>query len=275
MVEAPIFHVNGDDPEAVVHVAKIATEFRQRFQKPVVVDMFCYRRFGHNESDEPAFTQPLMYRAIRSHPSAVEIYGKRLVEEGVVTASDVEGMKARFRTHLDEELAAADSYRPNKADWLDGRWSNITFAEDDERRGDTGVAIDTLKDIGRRITTTPHDFNVHRTIERLLQRRREMVESGTGVDWAMAEHLAFGTLLKEGFPVRLSGQDSNRGTFSQRHADVIDQTTEERYTPLNHIRPGQANYEGIDSALSEEAVLGFEYGFSLADPNSQIGRAHV
>ena len=140
MVEAPIFHVNGDNPEAVVHVAKIAVEFRQRFQKPVVIDMFCYRRHGHNEADEPAFTQPLMYRAIKSHPSAVAIYSKRLIAEGVVSAQDVEDMQARFRAHLDAELAGADSYRPNKADWLDGRWSDIGFAEDDARRGNTGVA---------------------------------------------------------------------------------------------------------------------------------------
>ncbi|MFZ1102813.1 MAG: 2-oxoglutarate dehydrogenase E1 component, partial [Hyphomicrobiaceae bacterium] len=184
MVEAPIFHVNGDDPEAVVHVAKIATEFRQRFQKPVVVDMFCYRRHGHNESDEPAFTQPLMYRAIRSHPSAVEVYGRRLAEEGVVTGPEIEGMKAQFRAHLDAEMAGADGYRPNKADWFDGRWARLGLAQGEERRGTTGVRIDTLKEIGRRITTIPQDFKAHRTIERLLQRRREMVETGTGIDWA-------------------------------------------------------------------------------------------
>jgi 2-oxoglutarate dehydrogenase E1 component len=270
MVEAPIFHVNGDDPEAVVHVAKIATEFRQRFQKPVVIDMFCYRRFGHNESDEPAFTQPLMYRAIRSHPSAVEVYGKRLVQEGVVSESDTEGMRGRFRAHLDAELAASDSYRPNKADWLDGRWSKMGFAEDDERRGTTGVAIDTLREVGRRITTIPQDFNVHRTIERLLQRRREMVETGTGIDWAMAEHMAFGTLLKEGYPVRLSGQDSERGTFSQRHSVLIDQQTERQYTPLKHVSPDQARFEVINSMLSEEAVLAFEYGYTLAEPNALV-----
>ena len=158
MVEAPIFHVNGDNPEAVVHVAKIATEFRQRFQKPVVIDMFCYRKHGHNEFDEPAFTQPLMYRAIRSHKSAVEIYGQRLVEEGVLGAADVEGLKTKVRAHLDEELAASDSYKPNKADWLDGRWSKMGFAEDDARRGETGVAIDTLKEVGRRITVDPAGF---------------------------------------------------------------------------------------------------------------------
>jgi 2-oxoglutarate dehydrogenase E1 component len=270
MVEAPIFHVNGDDPEAVVHVAKIATEFRQRFQKPVVIDMFCYRRHGHNESDEPAFTQPLMYRAIRSHPSAVEVYGRRLIEEGVVTAPEIEDMRGRFRAHLDAELAASEGYRPNKADWLDGRWSKIGLAQDDERRGETGVPIETLREVGRSITTIPQDFNAHRTIQRLLQRRREMVESGTGIDWAMAEHLAFGTLVKEGFPVRLSGQDTERGTFSQRHSVLIDQATERQYTPLKHVSPDQARFEVINSMLSEEAVLAFEYGYSLAEPDALV-----
>jgi 2-oxoglutarate dehydrogenase E1 component len=270
MVEAPIFHVNGDNPEAVVHVAKIATEFRQKFQKPVVVDMFCYRKHGHNESDEPAFTQPLMYRAIRSHPTAVEVYSKRLIKEGVVTAEDVEAMQTKFRAHLDEELAAADSYRPNKADWLDGRWSDIGFADDEARRGNTGVAIDTLREVGRRITSIPQDFNAHKTIQRLLQRRREMVETGTGVDWSMGEHLAFATLLNEGFPVRLSGQDSERGTFSQRHSVLTDQETERHYTPLKYVSPSQGRFEVINSMLSEEAVLAFEYGYTLSEPNALV-----
>ena len=268
MVEAPIFHVNGDNPETVVHVAKIATEFRQKFQKPVVIDMFCYRRHGHNESDEPAFTQPLMYRAIKAHPSVVEIYAKRLIEEGVVTGQDVAGMTGAFRARLDAELAAADSYKPNKADWLDGRWSEIGFADDEARRGQTGVALDTLKEVGRRITAIPQDFHAHKTIQRLLQRRREMVETGTGIDWSMAEQLALGTLLNEGFPVRLSGQDSERGTFSQRHAVLFDQETERRYTPLKYVAPGQGRFEVINSMLSEEAVLAFEYGYTLAEPNA-------
>ena len=268
MVEAPIFHVNGDDPEAVVHVAKIATEFRQKFQKPVVVDMFCYRRHGHNESDEPAFTQPLMYQAIKAHPSTVSIYAKRLIEEGVVSAQDVADMTAAFRARLDEELAAADSYKPNKADWLDGRWSDIGFADDEARRGQTGVAITTLQEVGRRITSLPQDFHAHKTIQRLLQRRREMVESGSGIDWSLAEQLAFGTLLNEGFPVRLSGQDSERGTFSQRHSVLFDQESERRYTPLKYVAPGQGRFEVINSMLSEEAVLAFEYGYTLAEPNA-------
>jgi 2-oxoglutarate dehydrogenase E1 component len=268
IIEAPILHVNGDDPEAVVHCAKIAVEFRQKFQKPVVIDMFCYRRFGHNETDEPLFTQPIMYKKIKSHPSVTEIYSKRLAEEGVISADEVESMKKAFRERLEDEFKAAEGYKPNKADWLDGRWAGLGFAEDDARRGKTGVDIDKLKEIGRRVTTLPNDFNAHKTIVKLLERRREMVERGTGIDWAMAEHLAFGSLVAEGYPVRISGQDCERGTFSQRHAVIIDQDSERRYTPLRHVTPDQMRFEVINSMLSEEAVLGFEYGYSLAEPNA-------
>ncbi len=270
MVEAPIFHVNGDDPESVVHVAKIATEFRQKFQKPVVIDMVCYRRYGHNESDEPMFTQPRMYRVIKQHTPVATRYAERLVEEQVLTEAEVSEMRDGFRAHLESEFTASDNYKPNKADWLDGRWSSIGFAEDEARRGNTGVELDTLRDIGKRITKVPGDFNAHKTVKRLLDRRLEMIESGEGIDWAMAELLAFGTLLLEGFPVRLSGQDSERGTFSQRHSVLTDQETERRYTPLRHIAPDQANFEVINSMLSEEAVLGFEYGYSLAEPNALV-----
>lgn len=270
MIEAPIFHVNGDDPEAVVHVAKIATEFRQKFGKPVVIDMFCYRRHGHNESDEPAFTQPLMYKAIKSHPTVTTLYTNQLINEGVVTEEEAERMRSDFRAHLDREFETADSYRPNKADWLDGRWSVIGFADDDARRGDTGVDLDILRDVGERVTAIPDDFNAHRTVQRLIQRRREMIETGRGIDWAMAEHLAFGTLLREKFPVRLSGQDVERGTFSQRHSVLIDQENERRFVPLSHVSPDQAGFEVINSMLSEEAVLGFEYGYSLAEPMALV-----
>jgi 2-oxoglutarate dehydrogenase E1 component len=270
VIEAPIFHVNGDDPEAVVHVSKIATEFRQKFQKPVVIDMFCYRRFGHNESDEPLFTQPLMYKRIKGHPTVTEIYSNRLAEEGVLSREQIDGMRGEFREHLEREFQTAEAYKPNKADWLDGRWSGVGFAEDDARRGVTGVSIESLKDVGRRVTTIPTDFRAHKTVAKLLERRREMIESGTGIDWSMAEHLAFGTLAKEGFPVRLSGQDSERGTFSQRHSVLIDQETERRFTPLKHVAANQAKYEVVNSMLSEEAVLGFEYGYSLAEPNALV-----
>ncbi len=271
MIGAPIFHVNGDDPEAVTFAAKVAIEFRQRFHKPVVIDMFCYRRFGHNEGDEPSFTQPLMYRKIRSHPTTLEIYSKQLIDEGVVTQAEVDEFKADWRKRLDEEFEAGTAYKPNKADWLDGRWSGLRPAcEDDDRRGETGVAADKLVDIGQKITKIPDGFQVHKTIGRFLENRRTMIETGAGIDWATAESLAIGSLLDEGYPVRLSGQDSERGTFSQRHSVLIDQETEARYVPLNNIRDDQARYEVINSMLSEEAVLGFEYGYSLSEPNSLV-----
>jgi 2-oxoglutarate dehydrogenase E1 component len=271
MVEAPIFHCNGDDPEAVVFAAKVATEYRQRFQKPVVVDMFCYRRFGHNEGDEPSFTQPLMYRQIRSHPSILEIYSKRLLGEGIVTEAEIEEMRGAWRATLDAEFDGAQSYKPNKADWLDGRWAGLKAVRedvDDPRRGQTGVAIETLREIAGALTGVPEGFNVHRTIQRFLDNRRKMIETGEGLDWAFAEALAFGSLLLEGHRVRLSGQDVERGTFSQRHSVLVDQENEARYTPLNHIREEQARYEVINSMLSEEAVLGFEYGYTLSEPNA-------
>ncbi len=270
MIEALIFHVNGDDPEAVVFAAKVATEYRQQFQRPVVIDMFCYRRFGHNEGDEPAFTQPLMYQKIRSHPTTLEIYAKKLTAEGVVTEGEVDKMKADWRARLDAEYEAAQGYRPNKADWLDGRWAGLKAARDadDPRRGNTGVEASELREIGQKITQVPQGFHIHRTIQRFLDHRAKAIESGEGIDWATAEALAFGTLLKEGTPVRLSGQDSERGTFSQRHSVLFDQETEERHTPLNHLGPEQARFEVLNSMLSEVAVLGFEYGYSAAEPNA-------
>ncbi|MBL8589585.1 MAG: 2-oxoglutarate dehydrogenase E1 component [Methylobacteriaceae bacterium] len=271
IVEAPIFHCNGDDPEAVVFAAKIATEFRQKFHKPVVIDMFCYRRFGHNEGDEPSFTQPLMYRKIRSHKSTLEIYADKLIAGGVVTQGEVEKMKADWRDRLEAEFEAGHAFRPNKADWLDGRWAGLKAAPslaDDDRRGATAVDAAKLREIGVRITQAPDGFNLHKTIGRFLENRRKMIETGEGLDWATAEALAFGTLVDEGHRVRLSGQDCERGTFSQRHSVLIDQETEARYVPLNNIREGQARYEVINSMLSEEAVLGFDYGYSLAEPNT-------
>jgi len=273
MVGAPIFHVNGDDPEAVVFAARVAAEFRQQFQKPVVIDMWCYRRFGHNEGDEPAFTQPLMYRKIRAHRTTLDLYGEKLVGENQVTAAEIEHMKTEWRGRLDAELEASQSYKPNKADWLDGRWAGLKpgyQSSEDERRGRTGTPLDLLHDIGERITTVPADFNVHKTIRRFLDHRRAAIEAGEGIDWATAEALAFGALLREGHNVRLSGQDSERGTFSQRHSVLIDQENESRYIPLDHLGEGQGRFEVINSMLSEEAVLGFEYGYSLADPDTLV-----
>jgi 2-oxoglutarate dehydrogenase E1 component len=270
MIEAPIFHANGDDPEAVVFAAKVATEYRQKFHKPVVIDMFCYRRFGHNEGDEPSFTQPLMYKKIRQHPTTLDLYSKKLIGEGVVTEGEVEKMRADWRQRLDAEYEAGAGYRANKADWLDGRWAGFKAAsdQDDPRRGNTGVAVETLHEIGAKITTVPTNFHVHRTITRFLENRRKSIETGENIDWATGEALAVCSLLLDGHPVRLSGQDSERGTFSQRHAVLIDQESEARHTPFNHIRDGQARYEVLNSMLSEEAVLGFEYGYSLAEPEA-------
>src|SRR5689334_4948823 len=272
MIEAPIFHANGDDPEAVVFAAKIATEYRQKFQHPVVIDMFCYRRYGHNEGDEPAFTQPLMYKAIRNHPTTSEIYTKKLAAEEIVTEAEVDEMRALWRATLDAELEASQSYRPNRADWLDGRWADITPARDleDPRRGQTGAPVEVLKKIGKAITTVPEGFHLHRTIARFLENRRKAVETGRGIDWATAEALAFCSLLLEGHPVRLSGQDSERGTFSQRHSVLVDQENEDRYVPFNHLGEKQSRFEVVNSMRSEEAVLGFEYGYSLAGPNALV-----
>jgi 2-oxoglutarate dehydrogenase E1 component len=271
MIEAPIFHANGDDPEAVVFAAKIATEFRQKFKKPVVIDMFCYRRFGHNETDEPAFTQPLMYKKIAGHRSVVALYGERLIAEGTITEAEFEAMKAAYRQGLDGDYQASETYKANKADWLDGRWAGLRAARDHEepRKGETGVDAAKLKELGLKLTKVPKTFTVHKTMQRVLDARRKMIEDGAGLDWAMAEQLAFAALLDEGFKIRLSGQDVQRGTFSQRHAVLVDQVTEKRYTPLNHlVKDQKVKIEAINSMLSEEAVLGFEYGYSLAEPNA-------
>jgi 2-oxoglutarate dehydrogenase E1 component len=270
MIDAPIFHVNGDDPEAVVFAAKVAIEYRQKFHKPVVIDMFCYRRHGHNEGDEPSFTQPVMYKKIAGHPTTLEIYTKRLVADGVITDGEVEKAKADWRARLDAELEAGSGYKPNKADWLDGKWAGLKVADLDEdpRRGVTGVDVAILKSIGRKITKIPDGFRVHRTVQRFLENRAKAIDNGQGIDWATGEALAFCSLMEESHHIRLSGQDCERGTFSQRHSVLFDQEDESRYTPFNHLSEKQGHYEVINSLLSEEAVLGFEYGYSLAEPNT-------
>ncbi|MGH6949418.1 MAG: 2-oxoglutarate dehydrogenase E1 component, partial [Vitreimonas sp.] len=268
MVQAPIFHVNGDDPEAVVFAAKVATEYRQIFGKDVVIDMFCYRRFGHNEGDDPTMTQPIMYRRVKDQPTTLAIYSERLIKEGLLTQGEIDGWQNDFNAFLDREFEAGKSYRVNKADWLDGDWSGFTLPADDDRRGKTESTRDKLTELGRRITQIPDDFDMHKTVQRVVEARRRAIDERQNIDWALAEHLAFATLLDEGFDVRLSGQDSCRGTFSQRHSHFVDQSSEARYTPLNHIRDGQAHFEVIDSLLSEEAVVGFEYGYTLADPKT-------
>jgi 2-oxoglutarate dehydrogenase E1 component len=268
MVEAPIFHVNGDDPEAVTFAARVAVEYRQEFGKDTVIDMFCYRRFGHNEGDDPTMTQPLMYKTIRAHPSTRELYAQRLIAEGMATAEEVDAWIAEFTAWLDAEFEAGKTWHADRADWLDGKWAGLALPKTDERRGDTAVARQKLLDLGRRFTAIPEGLDVHKTVARVIEARRHAIETGSDIDWATGEHLAFASLLDQGFPVRLSGQDSVRGTFVQRHCDLVDQTTEAHYTPLQHLRPGQAHFEALDSALSEEAVLGFEYGFSLTDPKT-------
>ncbi|TAJ34061.1 MAG: 2-oxoglutarate dehydrogenase E1 component, partial [Reyranella sp.] len=271
IVQAPILHVNGDDPEAVVHVSRIATEFRQHFKRDIVIDMFCYRRHGHNEGDEPMFTQPLMYKEIGTHKSVKEVYAARLEAEGVVTSDEVAAMDNALREKLDKALEAATNYKPNKADWLEGKWAGFTVAPGEEdRKGVTAVELDRLKAVGQAISEPPKNFDLNRKIARQLQEKRKTIDTGENIDWATGEALAFGTLLAEGTPVRLSGQDSGRGTFSQRHSVLVDQASEAKYVPLNHVAEGQANFEVIDSPLNEAGVLGFEYGYSLAEPNALV-----
>lgn len=270
-VQAPILHVNGDDPEAVTFCCKLATEFRQTFNRDVVIDMWCYRRFGHNEGDEPSFTQPQMYAEIRKHAPISELYGKRLIEEGVVDQAWIEKATADYVAHLEEEFGAATSYLPNKADWFEGRWAGLGRPGEPvlgRRNTQTAITDEEFHYLGKVLTTVPEGFHIHRTLQRILDAKKQMIESGEGFDWATAEALAFASLIAEGQSVRLSGQDSGRGTFSQRHAVWVDQQTGEKYIPLCHVDGGR--FEVRDSPLSEFAVLGFEYGYSLADPRCLV-----
>ncbi|MEQ8602309.1 MAG: 2-oxoglutarate dehydrogenase E1 component [Marivibrio sp.] len=269
-IDAPVFHVNGDDPEACVHVAKLAIEYRQKFKKDIVIDMWCYRRHGHNEGDEPMFTQPLMYKKISSHPRARQIYAERLEAEGVVEPGTGDKMVKEFETTLDAEFDTAKGFKPNRADWLEGKWAGLSIAESGARRGDTAVDMDLLKEVGYAISQTPQNFTVNSKIQRQLEAKRKMIETGEGIDWGTAEALAFGTLLCESTSIRLSGEDSERGTFSQRHSVLVDQENENRYVPLNNIRMGQAPFEVIDSPLSEFGLLGFEYGYASAEPHALV-----
>ena len=263
-------HINGDDPEAVVHASRIATEFRQKFACDVVLDIISYRRYGHNEGDEPAFTQPVMYKTIGSHDSISKIYASKLINEGILTDQEAKDEVNNHNIFLEKEFQAGTNYKPNKADWLEGQWSSLRAAHGDDRRGETSVSKDDLKLIGNAITTIPENIQVNKKLIRIVEARKKAIQTGEGIDWSTAEHLAFGSLLLEGHPVRLSGQDSCRGTFSQRHSVFIDQMSEERYTPLNNITPGQQNFEVIDSPLSEASGLGFEYGYSLTEPTALV-----
>lgn len=266
-VQCPIFHVNGDDPVAVTRVARLATEFRQRFKKDVVIDLWCYRRHGHNEADEPSFTQPIMYKKIAQHAPVRKLFATKLEREGVIRPGEAEELYAKAMRELELAHEASKSYRPNKADWLEGAWKGLKRAPETYERGSTAVPLETLRELGEKITEIPPGFNIHPRLRRIIQQRREAIRSGENIDWATAEQLAFATLLAEGFAVRLSGEDVGRGTFSQRHAIIYDQETEERYVPLQTIPKDPHDFECFDSHLSEEAVLGYEYGHSLADPN--------
>ena len=269
-INAPILHVNGDDCEAVIYAARVATEFRQKFNKDVVIDVFCYRRFGHNEGDDPTFTQPLMYKKIKSHKSVADTYASKIINEKLFDEIKVSSMKSDFVQFLDSEFEAAKSFKPNKADWLDGFWANMKSSRGSKRKILTSISKDNFIDIGNKISSYPESLNIHKTLARIIGNRKKMISAGEDIDWSTAEALAFGSLLKDGFPVRLVGQDSIRGTFSQRHSALVDQETEERYIPLNNISDNQAMYEGIDSFLSEAAILGYEYGYSLDYPGSLV-----
>lgn len=270
MLSAPIFHVNGDDPEAVVHVSRIAMEFRQEFKKDVVIDMFCYRRYGHNEGDEPAFTQPLMYKKIATQESTRAMYGRQLISEGVISEADAKSTLDEFYTYLDDAFEATKSFKPNSADMLGGAWEGLQTAPDGARRGKTGVGVDELRSIGKIITNVPSGFDINKKLQRVLDAKNQMLDTGEGFDWATGEALAFGTLLNDGFAVRLSGQDVGRGTFSHRHAIWYDQSTAEKHIALQHVKADQPRFEVHDSPLSEMAVLGFEYGYTLADPKTLV-----
>ena len=267
MVDAPIIHVNGDNPEAVVYATRVATEFRLKFNRDVVIDLICYRRFGHNEGDEPSFTQPLMYKKIRSHPSTVNIYGEKLVNENLFSKDQLNLKIQEFKNLLDDQFKTAKDYKP-KIEWFEGTWSRYKPEKGKDRRGVTGADTKILKEISNKINIVPQEKNIHKTIIKILDSRRQTVEQGVGIDWATAEALAFGSLLEEGYPVRLVGQDSGRGTFSQRHSVLRNQIDNSRYIPLNNISKYQKNFEVVDSFLSELAVLGFEYGYSLVEPNT-------
>ena len=269
IAQAPIFHVNGDDPEAVVHCAKIATEYRQKFNRDVVIDMVCYRRFGHNEGDEPSFTQPIMYKKIKTHPTTLKIYGNRLCEEGLTSSNKIEDQKTKFKEFLESQLELSKTYK-SELTWFEGAWSRFKPGLGKDKRGKSGVDKDKLIDIGKKISTIPNNLSVHKTIKKIFDLKYQMFEKNDPIDWSTAENLAIGSLLTEGFSVRLSGQDSGRGTFSQRHAVLRNQNNHDRYIPLNNIKTNQKKFEIIDSLLSELAVLGFEFGYSLSEPETLV-----
>lgn len=271
-LNAPIFHVNGDDLEAVVHACELAAEWRQTFQSDVVVDIVCYRRFGHNEIDEPSFTQPKMYKVIRNHPTALELYEKQLIEMGQMSKEEIDALHKKVNSILNEEFINSKEYVPNRRDWLAAYWAGFKSPEQLSRIRNTGVKPEILKNVGKAITSLPETFKPHRAVKRIYDQRAQMIETEEGVDWAVGEALAFATLLVEGNHVRLSGQDVERGTFSHRHSVLHDQETGERYCPLDHVIMNQPEemFTVSNSSLSEFGVLGFELGYSMENPNSLV-----
>lgn len=269
-VQAPVFHVNGDDPEAVIRVMQMAIDFRQHFQADVVVDMFCYRRHGHNESDEPSFTQPLMYKAIKDHKTVKTQYEEKLMREGVADQAKIDEIQATYKAELDAEFKAAEEYKPDKVDWLEGDWKELEAANGAPRDCVSGVALESLRELGLKQCEVPEGFDLNKKLQRLLGQRKAALEAGGNIDWGLGEALAFGSLLAEGHAVRLSGQDVGRGTFSHRHAILHDQTNQGKHIPLTQLSDNQGHFEAFDSPLSEFAVLGFEYGYSITDPNALV-----
>ncbi len=270
VVHAPVLHVNADDPEAAVHAGRLAIAYRQAFHADVFLDLVCYRRHGHNELDDPAPTQPVLYEQIRNHPTVVDLYVKRLAAQGIVDEAEVARRRQAHRARLDAALAAARERRPRQEVFVfGGVWRGLGWAGEDWS-ADTRVPVERLQMIGEGLARLPDGFTPHPRVGKLLDERAARVRAGDRLDWATAELLAYGSLLLEGIPVRLSGQDSVRGTFGQRHAAVYDATDGRRWVSLNHLAPEQAALEAINSPLSEEAVLGFEYGMSSGDPRRLV-----
>ncbi len=270
MIQVPIFHVNGDDPDAVIHAAGLAMAYRARFGDDVVIDMICYRRHGHNEGDEPSYTQPRLYAKIRKRDSVRRLYAAQLVASGAISQTDADGIERRHAEELTQALELIHSRPPVPVEPYEplGPWTGYSRRRPDQELSNTGVPVERLAQIGERLASVPSGFDVHKKLRPLLDKRRKCVAEDLPIDWAMGEALAFGSLLVEGTPVRLSGQDCSRGTFSHRHAVVFDQLSGEEFAPLDHLAETQARFEVYDSLLSEAAVLGFEYGYSLSDPTT-------
>jgi 2-oxoglutarate dehydrogenase E1 component len=274
MIDAPIFHVNADDPEAVLLITEIALDYRMKHRKDVVIDMVCFRKLGHNEQDEPLVTQPFMYRFVRQHPGTRTLYAQRLAGEGVIQVDETDAMVTTYRRSMDDGHNSIQPTLKKKNDRLATDWTRFKSDTTWDVMVDTAVPLERLQQLAIPLTTVPKGFTLHSRVQKIVEDRTAMARGDLPLDWGMAENLAYATLLTEGYPVRLSGQDSQRGTFFHRHATWHDQQRTERYagayTPLQHLAPGQADFAVIDSLLSEEAVLGFEYGYATAEPESLV-----